>query len=203
MEDAANTATTNAKESRDSAESISDLKDEYEALNSKQVKSSEEQERYNELVSQIREQFPEIITYYDEATGQLQVQADLWQSMIESQKKISQGDIQESYLKNLQAANESFNLPQLQLEKAQLMPQNFEKVIKLQRLMGGNGYYGRYLDDSRWSEKWQKIICKHYRQPFESIWEIPIFFFKICLMSKVSKLILKLFLIKMRKLYWI
>lgn len=164
LEDAANTATTNAKESRDSAESISDLKDEYEALNSKQVKSSEEQERYNELVSQIREQFPEIITYYDEATGQLQVQADLWQSMIESQKKISQGDIQESYLKNLQAANESFNLPQLQLEKAQLMPQNFEKVIKLQRLMGGNGYYGRYLDDSRWSEK----MAKDYLQALQA-----------------------------------
>lgn len=164
LEDAANTATTNAKESRDLAESISDLKDEYEALNSKQVKSSEEQERYNELVSQIREQFPEIITYYDEATGQLQVQADLWQSMIESQKKISQGDIQESYLKNLQAANESFNLPQLQLEKAQLMPQNFEKVIKLQRLMGGNGYYGRYLDDSRWSEK----MAKDYLQALQA-----------------------------------
>jgi hypothetical protein len=164
LKDAANTATTNAKESRDSAESISDLKDEYEALNSKQVKSSEEQERYNELVSQIREQFPEIITYYDEATGQLQVQADLWQSMIESQKKISQGDIQESYLKNLQAANESFNLPQLQLEKAQLMPQNFEKVIKLQRLMGGNGYYGRYLDDSRWSEK----MAKDYLQALQA-----------------------------------
>jgi hypothetical protein len=164
LEDAANTATTNAKESQDSAESISDLKDEYEALNSKQVKSSEEQERYNELVSQIREQFPEIITYYDEATGQLQVQADLWQSMIESQKKISQGDIQESYLKNLQAANESFNLPQLQLEKAQLMPQNFEKVIELQRLIGGNGYYGRYLDDSRWSEK----MAKDYLQALQA-----------------------------------
>ena len=164
LEDAANTATTEAKESKDSAKSISDLKEGYEALNSKQVKTTEEQERYNELVSQIREQFPEIVTYYDETTGQLQVQAELWQSMIESQKKISQGDIQESYLKNLQAAKESFNLPQLQLEKAQLMPQNFEKVIELQRLIGGNGYYGRYLDDSRWSEK----MAKDYLQALQA-----------------------------------
>lgn len=154
-------------------------------------------------MSQIREQFPEIITYYDEATGQLQVQADLWQSMIESQKKISQGDIQESYLKNLQAANESFNLPQLQLEKAQLMPQNFEKVIKLQRLMGGNGYYGRYLDDSRWSEKMAKDYLQALQATIREYMGDTDFLFKICLMSKVSKLILKLFLIKMRKLYWI
>ena len=60
------------RESKDSAKSVSDLKEEYEALNSKQVKTTEEQERYNELVSQIREQFPEIVTYYDETTGQLQ-----------------------------------------------------------------------------------------------------------------------------------
>lgn len=119
LEDTANTASTDAKEAKDSAKSMSDLKEEYEALNSKQVKTTEEQERYTELVSQIREQFPEIVTYYDETTGQLQVQAELWQSMVDSQKQIAESAIKESYLKNVAAASESVNLSELQLESAQ------------------------------------------------------------------------------------
>ena len=116
LEDAANTATTEAKESKDSAKSISDLKEEYEALNSKQVKTTEEQERYNELVSQIREQFPEIVTYYDETTGQLQVQAELWQTMVDKQKELAEEGTKKSYLNNLVAANAEFQSKQLQLE---------------------------------------------------------------------------------------
>lgn len=119
LEDTANTASTDAKEAKDSAKSMSDLKEEYEALNSKQVKTTEEQERYTELVSQIREQFPEIVTHYDETTGQLQVQAELWQSMVDSQKQIAESAIKESYLKNVAAASESVNLSELQLESAQ------------------------------------------------------------------------------------
>ena len=119
LEDTANTASTDAKEAKDSAKSMGDLKEEYEALNSKQVKTTEEQERYTELVSQIREQFPEIVTYYDETTGQLQVQAELWQSMVDSQKQIAESATKESYLKNVAAASESVNLSELQLESAQ------------------------------------------------------------------------------------
>lgn len=119
LEDTANTASTDAKEAKDSAKSMSDLKEEYEALNSKQVKTTEEQERYTELVSQIREQFPEIVTYYDETTGQLQVQAELWQSMVDSQKQIAESATKESYLKNVAAASESVNLSELQLKSAQ------------------------------------------------------------------------------------
>lgn len=116
LEDAANTATTEAKESKDSAKSVSDLKEEYEALNSKQVKTTEEQGRYNELVSQIREQFPEIVTYYDETTGQLQVQAELWQTMVDKQKELAEEGTKKSYLNNLVAANAEFQSKQLQLE---------------------------------------------------------------------------------------
>lgn len=147
LEDVANTATTNAKEAKDSAKSMSDLKEEYEALNSKQVKTSEEQERYNELVSQIKDQFPEIITYYDETTGKLQVQAELWQSMVDARKEISQGDIKESYLKNLSAAKESLNLSQLQLELIEKKPTNFDEVY--QKFLAINPFF-----DSNYKNNW-------------------------------------------------
>lgn len=139
LEDAANTATTEAKESKDSAKSVSDLKEEYEALNSKQVKTTEEQERYNELVSQIREQFPEIVTYYDETTGQLQVQADLWQSMVDNQKQIAESATKESYLKNVAAASESVNVAELQLEAAQEQLDKYNEAIN-------SGYMADIMD---------------------------------------------------------
>lgn len=139
LEDTANTATTEAKESKDSAKSMSDLKEEYEALNSKQVKTTEEQERYTELVSQIREQFPEIVTYYNETTGQLQVQADLWQSMIDSQKQIAESATKESYLKNVAAASESVNVAELQLEAAQEQLDKYNEAIN-------SGYMADIMD---------------------------------------------------------
>lgn len=166
LEDAANTATTNAKEAKDSAKSMSDLKEEYEALNSKQVKTSEEQERYNELVSQIKDQFPEIITYYDETTGKLQVQTELWQSMVDAQKEISQGDIKESYLKNLSAAKESLNLSQLQLELTEKKPTNFDKVY--QKFLAINPFF-----DSDYKNNWdwniQEGQAKMYLEGIENI----------------------------------
>lgn len=166
LEDTANTATTEAKESKDSAKSVSDLKEEYEALNSKQVKTTEEQERYNELVSQIREQFPEIITYYDETTGKLQVQAELWQSMVNAQKEISQGDIKESYLKNLQVANESLTLSQLQLNLAEQKPTDFNEVY--QKFLAINPNF-----DSDYKNNWdwniQEGQAKMYLEGIENI----------------------------------
>ena len=141
LEDTANAATTEAKESKDSAKSMSDLKEEYEALNSKQVKTTEEQERYTELVSQIREQFPEIVTYYDETTGQLQVQADLWQSMVDSQKQIAESATKESYLKNVAAASESVNVAELQLEAAQEQLDKYNEAIN-------SGYMADIMDET-------------------------------------------------------
>ena len=139
LEDTANTASTDAKEAKDSAKSMSDLKEEYEALNSKQVKTTEEQERYTELVSQIREQFPEIVTYYDETTGQLQVQAELWQSMVDSQKQIAENATKESYLKNSMAAFESVNVADLQLEAAQEQLDKYNEAIN-------SGYMADIMD---------------------------------------------------------
>lgn len=141
LEDTANTASTDAKEAKDSAKSMSDLKEEYEALNSKQVKTTEEQERYNDLVSQIREQFPEIVTYYDETTGQLQVQAELWQSMVDSQKQIAESATKESYLKNSVAAFESVNAANLQLEAAQEQLDKYNEAIE-------SGYMVDIMDKS-------------------------------------------------------
>lgn len=85
-EEAANEAAAAAKEAQQSLESATSLQERFNELNEKQVLTNSEQEEYNELVSQIQDQFPEIISYYNEITGELRVQNELWDEIIAKEK---------------------------------------------------------------------------------------------------------------------
>lgn len=86
-----------AQEAKETKENISKIKEEYEELNKKSVKTAEEQERYNELVDEIRTEFPEIVTAYNEITGELQVQKDLWDDIIERYSILEKRKQREAY----------------------------------------------------------------------------------------------------------
>lgn len=85
-EKAAEEASAAAKEAQESLESATSLQERFNELNEKQVLTNAEQAEYNELVSQIQDQFPEIISYYNEVTGELRVQNELWDEIIAKQK---------------------------------------------------------------------------------------------------------------------
>ena len=87
-----------AQEAKETKENISKIKEEYEELNKKTVKTAEEQERYNELVDEIKTEFPEIVTAYNEITGELQVQKDLWDDIIERYSILEKRKQREAYL---------------------------------------------------------------------------------------------------------
>lgn len=91
-----------AKQAREDAKSIRDLKDKYDELSNKIIKTNEEQEEYNELVHQIQEDFPQIITYYNEVTGELRVQDELWGNIIEKADKLAQSANTDAYIANRQ-----------------------------------------------------------------------------------------------------
>ena len=76
-----------AREAQDEYKNISKIKDEYDSLSNKLVKTTEEQEQWNELVSKIAEEYPEIVSYYDEANNKIEVQKDLWEDIIQLQKE--------------------------------------------------------------------------------------------------------------------
>lgn len=78
--------------SKEEAKSIKELQEEFEKLNSKQVLTVEEQEKYAELVDSIKDKYPEIITFYDETTGKLQVQNQLWEKMAEQSELVAKND---------------------------------------------------------------------------------------------------------------
>lgn len=83
-------AKSTAKSEKDTLTNLKKLKEEYTELNNKQIKTEEEQEKYNELIEKIREDYPEIISYYNETTGELSVQNELWDSLIQKQKTSAQ-----------------------------------------------------------------------------------------------------------------
>ena len=85
-----NQAKNRANEAKEEYKTIEELKQEYERLNVIKEKTQTQEEEYKEIVKQIKEQIPEIVTYYDETTGQLEVQLDYWESILEAAKELSE-----------------------------------------------------------------------------------------------------------------
>lgn len=71
-----------AKETAKAAQGAKDLRKRYEELSNKLSLTEEEQEEYNKLVDQIREEMPEVVTYYNEVTGELITQNELWDEQL-------------------------------------------------------------------------------------------------------------------------
>lgn len=87
MQERAEEAKKDYQSKKESADNLEKLMKDYDELSSKLVKTTEEQEKYKEVVDQVREEFPEIVTSYDEITGQLTVQRDLWDAILQKQKE--------------------------------------------------------------------------------------------------------------------
>lgn len=130
-----------AKTAKDSADSIKELKEEFIQLSNIQVKTTEEQERYAELVSKIREDYPELVKSYDEQTGILQVQNELFDSLIEKQQKLSE----EAASRSLGATYASIDAQQ---EVSRLEKENNTENYKKQSDIISNGFFGSFIDQS-------------------------------------------------------
>ena len=115
------------KELRDSVDSAEKLKKEFIELNQKVIKTTEEQERYNELVNQIRETMPEIVDSYDEQTGKLSIQENIWDSILAKQKKSLEISQKQSYIESVSLNNNKQQLLQTKKELNELNYQN--KII--------------------------------------------------------------------------
>lgn len=80
-------------------ETLESLKEKWEELGSKQVLTTEEQEEYNSLVKQIKNEYPELITYYDEENNKMQISLEILDKKIEKQNELIK---KEQQLLNLQ-----------------------------------------------------------------------------------------------------
>jgi TP901 family phage tail tape measure protein len=102
-----------ARKATEEADNAKELKDRYEELHNQTIRTTEEQEEYNELVQQIQEQFPQIITSYNEITGELEVQNDLWDKIIEKSEILAKQERREATAAELTATNDQLVVDQM------------------------------------------------------------------------------------------
>lgn len=114
----ANSQKDEAKDAQESAKNAKDLRDRYNELANKIIKSQEEQEEYNELVEKIRDQFPEIVTYYDEITGELRVQDEIWQNIIDKADALAKKTATSAFVTQDKALDTEQEALRLRQEKA-------------------------------------------------------------------------------------
>ena len=71
------------KELKEEDKILKKIKTDYEELSKKKIKTDEEQQQYNDLVEEIKEKFPEIISYENEITGEIQISNQLLQDKLD------------------------------------------------------------------------------------------------------------------------
>lgn len=102
-----------ARKATEEVDNAKELRDRYEELHNQTIRTTEEQEEYNELVQQIQEQFPQIITSYNEITGELEVQNDLWDKIIEKSEILAKQERREATAADLTAINDQLVVDQM------------------------------------------------------------------------------------------
>lgn len=85
-----------ASEEKEKLQNTESLISRYDELSKKLVKTTEEQEEWKNLIADINDQFPEIVSSYDEANGKITIQRDLWQDIVDLQKEAAKDAAQES-----------------------------------------------------------------------------------------------------------
>lgn len=102
-----------ARKATEEADNAKELKERYEELHNQTIRTTEEQEEYNELIQQIQEQFPQIITSYNEITGELEVQNDLWDKIIEKSEILAKQERREATAAELTSINDQLVVDQM------------------------------------------------------------------------------------------
>lgn len=97
LQEKVNTTTSAAKADKDAVSNMENLKEEWDELSKKVSLTSEEQERYNEIVQEINSQYPETVAYYDEMTNILTINESLWAKQLEEAKEIADLSSENAY----------------------------------------------------------------------------------------------------------
>lgn len=96
--------------------SLEEIQKTYDELGNKTVKTTEEQEKYNDMVEALKEDYPELITYYNEENNQIQISNNLLDAKLKKQKELI---AEEQKLVNLQLSESRVN--QRELNKQQFV----------------------------------------------------------------------------------
>lgn len=119
----------NAQQARSEAQAASkqlkdaeELKEKYLELKDIRDKTIEQEDEYKEIQEEIKNTLPEIVLHYDEITGRLEVQLDLWEQILEKQKEAAGEDNKKAFVASMREvyAEEAVNEAQKEYDLALL-----------------------------------------------------------------------------------
>lgn len=106
---------SNLRDLSEENKTLENIQETYEKLGNKTAKTSEEQAEYNQMIESLKEEYPELITFYNEEAGQIQINNSLLEEKIKLQK---QSVDEEQRLLNLQSAQKQINNRELTKQRA-------------------------------------------------------------------------------------
>lgn len=169
------TKETSAKESKETAEETEKLIDRYDELNSKLIKTTDEQEEWKELILKINETFPEIVQSYDEANQKITIQRDLWKEILDLQKKEALEQKKNASIATAASIGQKRRTAEL---KAAATPEQLEERYGLSRkagLFGSQNFQGAIVGAQRMqgenSETYIRRVANEYGTDIQSISE--------------------------------
>lgn len=146
-EKAAEEASAAAKEAQEAFKKTTDLKERFTELNEKQVLTNEEQEEYNSLVAQIQDEFPNLISYYNEITGELRVQNDLWDSILEKQRLKAETAAKQEFIASNSAVLARTNYDQYDLASTYSEKTGIERATLIEAFQTEDYDYKQLADE--------------------------------------------------------
>lgn len=134
-----------AKSSRKEYQDLKKLQTEYEKYSNMRGRTAQEEEAYAEVVKQIQEYYPSIVTYYDETTGQLQIQKSLWDQILNDAKELAKEDTVKSAILSQQEISSNKKAENLDFSRRE------ERLDNIFKEYDDNSVYekinGIYLDE--------------------------------------------------------
>lgn len=105
------------KNTQNEIKDLEDIKKKYDELNSKIILTEEEQKEYNELVDNLKENYPNLIAQYDAENNQIKLSNTLLDSKIEKLKKVEEEQKKQETGTNMVKLATSQRLENLNLEQ--------------------------------------------------------------------------------------
>lgn len=155
LQQSTNQVKNDLQAAKDELKTTEEKIDRFKVLSEMQIRTTEEQKEYNDLVVELRSEYPAIVESYDSITGELTIQEDKTKNILDMQKQLV-AEQQKSY------ALAQNNLYDAQIRKTNLeTTQNLERYgditsLNLKKSDRYAAYSGNISDARNKSQNWDK-----------------------------------------------
>lgn len=154
LQQSASQAKSDLQNAKDELKTIEEKLDRFKELSEMQIKTTEEQEEYNNLVAEIRSEYPSVVQSYNSITGELTIQESKTKNILDMQRQLVI-EQQKSYA---MAQNNLYdaNIGKIQLESIQKLEKYGEISSLTSKKEDKYAKYGGDISDARKTSNFEK-----------------------------------------------